>query len=129
MAAMETQLYLEASAPGDFAGKDTEINGEGYAGMTFTARASSQGDFDAWVTAIKAGSVDSVFVQAALTPEIYNQLAAPSENNPVAYYSSVDGDSFNTAMMKFMMPMGSSSADMPQVTSSQEMSAMPGMQM
>lgn len=104
MAAMETQLNLRADAPGEFAGKDNEINGAGYAGMTFTAKASSQQDFDWWVAAVKARSLNSIFVNDTLTAEAYNALAAPSENNPVAFYSAVESGLFNNVMMKFMAP-------------------------
>ena len=120
MAAMETQLNLIASTIGEFTGKDTEINGDGYAGMTFTAKSSSQSDFDAWVASVRQSS-------PPLTEAAYNALALPSQNNPPAYYSSVEGDMFDGIMMKFMMPSGT-----PMSSSSQTMPGMdmmPGMHM
>jgi len=56
MAAMETQLNLMADTTGEFTGKDTEINGAGYAGMTFIAKSSSQADFNAWVASVQNSS-------------------------------------------------------------------------
>jgi cytochrome o ubiquinol oxidase subunit II len=120
MAAMQTELNLEADAPGTYAGKDTEINGAGYAGMTFTAHADSQADFDAWVASVKSAS-------SALTMDAYNALSAPSEYNPPAYYASYDPNIYNSVMMKYMAPQGSASSTMS--SSSPDMSAMPGMHM
>jgi len=112
MPAMTTQLNLIATTPGDFRGLDTEINGVGFSGMKFIARASSQSDFDAWVAGVKQAST-------TLTLDEYNLLAAPSENNPEASYSSVDPQLFNEVIMKYMMPPSESSST----------DVMPGMQM
>ncbi len=106
MAAMETQLDLMASATGTYAGKDTEINGAGYSGMTFVAKATSQDDFNAWVASVQNSS-------NTLTMEGYNALAAPSESNPPAYYSSLDPNLFNIIVMKYMVPPTSSSSAIP----------------
>lgn len=120
MAAMETQLNLMASTTGEFIGRDTEINGEGYAGMTFTAKSVTPADFTAWVAAVQSTST-----YASLTLDTYNALAAPSSNSPTAYYSSVEGDLFNNVMMKYMGPRGMQASS--QMPSSGP--AMPGMGM
>ncbi len=111
MAAMETQLNLMATTIGTFAGKDTEINGAGYAGMKFTAQSMSQNDFDAWVQSVKQAST-------TLDPAAYATLAAPSQNNPPAYYASVAGDLFHAVMTKFMAPapQGASPSAMPNMS-------------
>ncbi|HUZ92870.1 MAG TPA: COX aromatic rich motif-containing protein [Candidatus Paceibacterota bacterium] len=125
MAAMQTQLNLMADAPGEYTGKDTEINGAGYSGMTFVANATSAADFDAWVASVRHSS-------SSLTMDGYNALAAPSENNPPAYYSSVEKNLYDTILMKYMIPPTSS---MPEASSSMQggaasgtMPDMPGMQ-
>jgi cytochrome o ubiquinol oxidase subunit II len=100
MAAMVTQLNLIASTTGEFAGKDTEINGVGYAGMTFTAKSVSDADFGTWVAQVKQSS-------PTLTLAGYNQLVEPSTYNPPAYYSSVEDGLYNNVVMKFMMPTSS----------------------
>ena len=100
MAAMKTQINLLASTTGEYTGKDTEINGAGYAGMTFKAKSTSQSDFKTWVASIQASGD-----YGPLTPNVYCALAAPSAYNPPAYYSSVSGDMFDTIMMKYMAPM------------------------
>jgi cytochrome o ubiquinol oxidase subunit 2 len=127
MAAMETQLNLIADRTGDFTGKDTEINGAGYAGMTFIARSASQADFDAWVGETKQAS-------STLDLAAYNALAAPSVDNPQAFYSSVEGDIFDDILMKFMTPAATSTpvsaATSTATTSSEAMPMMPaGMNM
>ena len=97
MAAMETELNLMADSTGEFVGKDTEINGEGYAGMTFKAESVSQDDFNNWVQSIKQSS-------GTLDWNVYNNLLQPSVSNPPAYYSSVASHLFEGVIMKYMSP-------------------------
>lgn len=97
MAGMGTQLHLMADAPGEFAGSTAEISGRGFAGMKFTAKASSVADFDAWVRVVK-GFGNTLDVAE------YNKLAKPSENNTVAFYASTEENLFNEIIMKFMVP-------------------------
>jgi cytochrome o ubiquinol oxidase subunit 2 len=99
MAGMTTQINLMASAPGTFAGENTEINGEGFSGMRFTAQSVTQSDFDAWIEATKASA-------PTLTMDEYAKLAAPSENNPSALYSSFPGGLYNSIVTKYMVPSG-----------------------
>ncbi len=99
MAAMQTQLNLMASKPGDYNGLDTEINGQGYAGMKFIARAGSQADFNNWAQSVQAGN-------NSLDESVYNKLSAPSQNNPAAFYSSVDSQLYNGIIIKYMNPPG-----------------------
>lgn len=96
MAAMQTELNLIAQR-GEYAGRDTEINGIGYAGMTFTAKAVPQGDFDDWVRRIKASS-------GALDLDAYAALAKPSTDEPPAYYAPVAGNLFDAIMLKYTRP-------------------------
>lgn len=100
MAAMTTQLNLIASSTGEYTGRDTEINGEGYAGMTFAAWAVSPGGFDDWVESIQ----QATGTWPTLTQDSYNALAAPSENNPSEYFSSVAPGMFEGVVMKDMVP-------------------------
>lgn len=108
MAAMSTQLNLEATRVGEFVGKDTEINGTGYAGMQFEAKSVVQPDFDSWVASV-AGSATNVPLDAIE----YATLAATSSYNPPAYYSSVEPGLFDGIMMKYMEPTSSMPSDMP----------------
>lgn len=107
MPGMTTQLNLAASRTGDFNGSSANISGEGFAGMTFTARAVSPSDFNAWVRSVQASS-------APLTQTSYNALAQPSEYNPVTFYAPIS-DVFDSTIMKYMTPgstMPSSSSEM-----------------
>ena len=92
-----TQLNLMADETGEFAGSAAEISGRGFAGMKFTAKASSIADFDAWVQSVKG------FGNTLGSAE-YNKLAEPSENNPVVFYASVEENLFDKIIMKFMVP-------------------------
>ncbi len=103
MPGMSTQLHLIARGTGDFNGSAAEINGRGFSGMKFIARSTSQNDFDQWVQSVKQSST-------TLTLDAYNQLAQPSENNPVASYASVEKDLYNEVIMKFMAPMSASTS-------------------
>ena len=126
MPAMSTQLNLIANQTGDFRGMDTEINGIGFSGMKFIARSVSQDDFDNWIASARAAST-------TLDMDAYNQLAAPSQNNPVASYASVDQGLYNYVVMKYMVPDAelptSSTQVMNSTSSMQTMPDMPGMQM
>jgi cytochrome o ubiquinol oxidase subunit 2 len=65
--------------------------------MNFIARASSNEDYKKWIETAKASS-------NLLSLEQYNQLAAPSQNNPAAIYQLKDEDLFNQILMKYMHP-------------------------
>lgn len=97
MPGMTTQLNLLASNAGDFDGFSANISGTGFAGMAFTARAVSSGDFSNWVASVHQ-------MNNPLDENMYAQLAEPSEYNPVSYYSFVIGDIFNDNVMKYMVP-------------------------
>jgi cytochrome o ubiquinol oxidase subunit 2 len=98
MTGMVTSLHIMSDGPGDYAGRVAEINGQGYAGMTFVARSTSKSDFDSWVTSVKQS-------QKQLTDRVYSKLTSPSENNPVTFYSYVEKDLFNKIIFKYMPPM------------------------
>ncbi len=103
MAGMQTELNLEADRLGEFTGKNTEINGRGYAGMTFVARAVSPTDFSAWVAYVRTSS-------SKLGRAEYESLAAPSEKVPPFYYGSVDANLYDTILSKPARAQGNSSA-------------------
>lgn len=89
------RLNLMPDTKGDYVGSSAEINGEGFAGMKFTARASSEKDFNKWVEHVKQ-SPD------ALTVSEYKKLLEPSEHHPTALYSSVEPGLYDTVLMKYM---------------------------
>jgi len=97
MAGMTTQLNLVADHAGNYRGSSANLSGKGFAGMRFVARADTEQAFTKWVATAR---------QSATTLDLagYNQLAKPSENNPVHVYASVDPQLFNTIMLKYMGP-------------------------
>jgi cytochrome o ubiquinol oxidase subunit 2 len=98
MSGMSTQLHLMADRTGNFRGESANISGKGFAGMTFTAHASSDSDFKSWVQDVKQNAPQR------LTLTSYSQLAKPSENNPPSYYASAQTGLDATIIMKYMTP-------------------------
>ena len=101
MSGMSTQLHLIANQAGDYNGVSANISGKGFSGMHFIAKASAESDFGAWVRDVKQS-------QNRLSLATYDELAKPSENNPVTLYSSVDANLYDTIVMKYMAPNGGS---------------------
>lgn len=97
MTGMTTQLHMMADGPGDYVGRAVENNGEGYAGMTFTAKSSSEKDFDAWVAQVKRS-------RHHLTEDAYNELMKPSVNSSVIFYSKVKDGLYHKIVHKYMYP-------------------------
>jgi cytochrome o ubiquinol oxidase subunit 2 len=75
MPGMKTLLHLIANDTGDFRGSSANISGEGFSGMHFIAKASTQEEYDAFVAKAKESS-------GTLDQKRYEELAKPSQNNP-----------------------------------------------
>lgn len=97
MTGMATALNIMADGPGTYTGRAAEINGEGFADMTFTVQSCSPSDFEDWVSHVKQSPLQ-------LTASTYHELAIRSMNNPVVLYSHVEKDLFHEIMMKPMDP-------------------------
>lgn len=95
MPGMSTQLHLIANRTGDFNGSSANLSGRGFAGMKFTAHAGTENDFNAWIKTAQQS-------KKQLTKNEYENLATPSEDNPIMLYSSVDGSLYDTITMKYM---------------------------
>ena len=89
MPGMTTQLNLLANKSGTYNGFSSNMSGEGFAGMTFSAKAVSESEFETMANPLNT-----------LT---YAQLAEPSSNVPVSYYSSVQAELYTTSVLKDMM--------------------------
>ncbi len=70
MPKMRTEIYLMAHEAGDFPGSSANLSGEGFAGMHFITRATSEEDYLQWVKATKQST-------NILSIEEYNKLVAP----------------------------------------------------
>ncbi len=88
------KLNIIAGQPGDYPGSTAEINGSGFAGMRFTARASSQQEFNDWVLEVQKNPT-------SLTAIEYDKLLKPSEKVPVRLYSKPDADLYDKMLMKY----------------------------
>lgn len=88
MAGMQTQLSLNATEPGTYAGMSANFSGAGFSGMRFKAIATTQQGFDDWIAKAKAAN-------NPLTQEAYAELSKPSEHSPVALYSSTPPSMFD----------------------------------
>lgn len=97
MPKMRTELYLMANEVGDFRGSSANISGEGFAGMHFITRASSEEDYHRWLESAKQSA-------KVLNFEEYKKLAAPSKNNPVEIYLLKEDSLFNRIIDKYMHP-------------------------
>jgi|SRR5581483_7440168 len=99
MPGMSTQLHLAASKVGSYDGYSANISGVGFADMGFKANAVSSTQFRDW---IHTASITPKY----LTMATYSQLAKPSENNLVSYYSLLDPYLYTEIINKYMAPAG-----------------------
>lgn len=88
------RLNLIADTAGDYPGSSAEINGAGFSGMKFTARAGSMDDFERFVQEVKQ-SPD------VLDTATYESVLKPSENHPVAFYSAFELNLYDQVVMKY----------------------------
>lgn len=95
MPAMRSKLHLMANEVGTFRGSSANFSGKGFAGMAFSAVATTQQDFEAWVQSVKQNSKPLSFAE-------YNLLVEPDENHPVTTYVLADTNLFDQILMKYM---------------------------
>ncbi|WP_160719060.1 cytochrome aa3 quinol oxidase subunit II [Bacillus sp. USDA818B3_A] len=90
---METELILTADEVGEYLGKNTNFNGQGYAGMEFTVEAKSAQDFEKWVGEVKDTA-------PKLTEKKYIELLKPTHLGRETYVGThlewVDHGSMNS---------------------------------
>jgi cytochrome o ubiquinol oxidase subunit 2 len=97
MPAMRSKLHLIANKCGSYRGASANISGDGFAGMTFTAKSCSVEEFDQWVQEVKKSPKQ-------LNLSTYNKLLEPSQYDPVAYFVLGQNDLFDQILMKYMKP-------------------------
>jgi cytochrome o ubiquinol oxidase subunit 2 len=97
MGGMETQLHAVINEAGSYEGFSANYSGAGFNGMRFKFLGLSEGDFDNWLARVKTdGNV--------LSRSTYQQLAKPSENNPVHYYKAVAPDLYDAILNRCVEP-------------------------
>jgi cytochrome aa3-600 menaquinol oxidase subunit II len=84
MGGMATELYLQADEPGVFNGFGANFTGEGFAHMQFDVTATTQEEFDQWVTEVKAS-------ESALTKEGYDELRKQGLSETLTYSAFPEG--------------------------------------
>ncbi|MBB2179140.1 ubiquinol oxidase subunit II [Gluconacetobacter tumulicola] len=94
MAGMQTQLHLVANTAGNYLGESANFSGRGFSDMRFRALALSNDDYAAWIQKVKAASEQ-------LDNSNYPKLAAPSEANPVEYFSHAEPGLFDQIVAKY----------------------------
>jgi cytochrome o ubiquinol oxidase subunit 2 len=97
MAGMQAKLHLIANEPGEYRGVSANFSGPGFSDMKFITHANSEESFKRWVKLVQKSP-------NRLTAEEYVQLAQPSENDPIKYYSYVENNLYQAIMKKFMQP-------------------------
>lgn len=88
MAGMKTLLHAVINKEGTYDGFSANYSGDGFSHMRFKFLGLSQTGFDQWVNSVKSAN-------SALDTTSYQALEKPSENVPVKYYSSADGQLFD----------------------------------
>lgn len=101
MAGMTTQTHLMSDTTGSYYGRNSEINGIGFAEMQFLVKSVNSQDFKTWVSQVQQ-------TQPQLSWHSYDKLAQPSEHYPVSFYSSTPDHLYTTIIMKYMSPAASS---------------------
>ncbi|MBA3957119.1 MAG: ubiquinol oxidase subunit II [Parachlamydiaceae bacterium] len=97
MPSMKTQLHLIADAPGDYRGASANLSGEGFAGMTFIARASTEEEYQKWVKETQQSG-------KTMNLEKYNELVKPSQDDPEAAFQLKEDKLFEQILHKYMHP-------------------------
>ena len=94
MAGMTTELNLQANETGRFRGRNTQYSGDGFAMQFFEAVAMTEEEFDQWVTNARSQP-------NPLSNTAYEQLAEPSIDHGVEYFSTVQPGLFEQILRKY----------------------------
>ncbi|WP_092847556.1 ubiquinol oxidase subunit II [Modicisalibacter xianhensis] len=95
MAGMDNDLNLIAGEEGVYPGRSTNYSGAGFSEMIFKAHVTSQDEFEAWVEKVRQAPETLSFEQG------YEELAAPTIDHPVEYFSSVPAELYDNIVQSF----------------------------
>lgn len=98
MNGMSSELNLIANKTGEFTGYNTNINGPGYAKMTFNTRVTSAEDFSKWTKEVAAHPNSLSFSN-------YEKLAEPSVIEEPQFYRLSDPSLYDKIIDKYMHGM------------------------
>jgi len=100
MTGMSAKLSLQADKPGTYRGSNSNINGTGYADMTFnTIAMQDRQAFDKWA---KETALSADEQERHLDVDRYEELAKPSRKDPVTYYHLHDIKLYSKIVDKYM---------------------------
>ena len=94
MPGMGTRLHLQADKIGEYRGSSANISGEGFSKMDFMTMATSQTDFDNWLSKANASPT--------LTHDKYHELAEQSMDEKVYTFGKVEHGLFGDIIGKYM---------------------------
>jgi cytochrome o ubiquinol oxidase subunit 2 len=97
MGGMETKLHAVINEPGSYDGFSANYSGAGFNGMRFKFLGMPEADFEQWVAKVKADG-------EGLSRSVYQELAKPSEYNPVQYYSAVEPELYESILNRCVEP-------------------------
>lgn len=100
MNGMSSKLSLQADEAGEFTGRNTNINGEGYSSMHFKVRAMPEQLFDTWLrTTEKTNESNNQYLDF----EVYKRVLTRQEKDvPVKYFHLRDKELYDKIMQQFM---------------------------
>ena len=98
MNGMSSELNLIANKIGEYKGYNTNINGQGYAEMQFTARVPSYDEFERWVEQTRTS-------EETLTMNNYETLANPDTIEEPLFYRLGDTQLYDKILAKYMHSM------------------------
>ena len=91
MPGMQTQLNAVMNHPGVYEGFSANYSGAGFSGMHFEFKGLTAERFAQWVQSVKANGQE-------LNKTGYQDLARPSERDPVRLYSTVDASLYDAIL-------------------------------
>lgn len=104
MNGMSSELNLIANKTGEYTGYNTNINGLGYADMTFTTKAMPASDFSGWTSRVASeGDTFSMYD--------YDKLITPSLVDTPRTYRLADPNIYDTIVAKYMHSHGTPTKD------------------
>ncbi|URJ25312.1 ubiquinol oxidase subunit II [Candidatus Blochmannia ocreatus (nom. nud.)] len=96
MAGMHTELNLIAQESGQYKGISSNFSGSGFSNMKFTVIVTdTEKEFEKWIKKVRQSPYH---INNMIT---YEELAAPSKNNAVIYFSSIQTNLFYEVINKF----------------------------
>lgn len=96
MAGMRTKLHLLANEVGEYRGMSGNYSGAGFSDMKFVARATTEKDFERWVTKVRSEA------PVPLDFDTFLKIAKPSTRNGVVHFAHVEPGLFKRVIDQFI---------------------------